>query len=184
MPRSNKTIAGLPNPCPIGLQSLRSILPGSLTLELCQAIAPHQTHTRRDTCCSAMLASSSRSTPHRNTHPSATLLDPQPLGSPLTVHARPQPRAGPTGHRDTCPPPPKLTTLQALLSPSYVWDDCTPPVGLPPPIRPCQAPAPCGMTGAPPAVAAPAWHETATFTSPPGTPPLDWSRPQLYRLPR
>jgi hypothetical protein len=53
MPRSNKGTAGLLNSCPVGLQSLCSIVLGSLLLGLSQATALPQTHTRWDTCPSA-----------------------------------------------------------------------------------------------------------------------------------
>jgi hypothetical protein len=58
MPLSNKRIAGLPNTHPVCLQTQCSVLPGSPPLELCQATALHQTHTRRDTRHSAVPTSS------------------------------------------------------------------------------------------------------------------------------
>jgi hypothetical protein len=141
MPLSNKGTAGLPNPHPVGLQSFCSILLGSLPLGLCQATALHQTHTRWATRPSVVPASScqTHTMPEYPSHdhgdpPHHSMLDPIP-------ELVPQLMGMPA-------PSPELTALQALLSPSNAWDDQTPPLGLSLPIRPCWAPAPCGMTGA------------------------------------
>jgi hypothetical protein len=66
-------------------------------------------------------------------------------------HSTPDPSPKPVPQLAGIPAPsPKPTALQVLLSPSYAWDDQTPPLGLSLPIRPCQAPALCGTIGAPP----------------------------------
>jgi hypothetical protein len=71
-----------------------------------------------------------RPTPCQNTCPSAMPLDPQPLGSPLPVHAWPQLKA--------C-----WDTLLSLPSPLL--------------FRPCWTPATCGKTGPPHHPSGPAW---------------------------
>jgi hypothetical protein len=111
-PQSNIRTEGLPNPCPVGLQSCCSILLGSPP--------PGCAHTCRDTCPSAVLA-----TAGRNARPLVVLLDQRPPGFPPPICTGPQPGAGPTACWDT--PPPKPTALQALLSSSYMPDDQNPP---------------------------------------------------------
>jgi hypothetical protein len=163
-PQSNKRTAGLPNSCPVCLQSLYSILPGSLAVPghspLCQ------THTRRDTCPLAMPASNPRPTPHRNTHPLAA--GSMTTGIPATSLHWTKAWSRSLSSLGT-------TTLQALLSHSHMWDDWTPT----PPIRPCLAQAPCAPLGQ-----APFWCKTAASTSLPGALPPGRSQPQLYRLAR
>jgi hypothetical protein len=72
----------------------------------------------------ASLQTQTGPTPCQDTHPTATPLDPWPLGSLAPERARTQPREGSTACWDTCPTQP--TTLQALLSSSYTWDNWTP----------------------------------------------------------
>jgi hypothetical protein len=163
MPRSNKRTASLPNPFPVGLQSRCSIWLRSLPLRLCQATAPQQTHTRgephlsghassthhQDTCSSVMLASSLRAHIMLGYPPFGCTAGSMTTGIPATLPC--QTPAWSWSH--SLPGymlPPKLTTLQALLSPSYTWNDRTTNPWTYLSIRPCWAPAMCGMTGAPP----------------------------------
>jgi hypothetical protein len=96
----------------------------------------------------------------------------------------PQPRAGSTDHWDTRPPP-KPTAVQALLSPTYAWDDRTPTPRIPPAHQALPGSSFMWNNWSPALLGqAPAWHKTAASTSLPGTPPLGWSQPQLYSLPR
>jgi hypothetical protein len=162
-PRSNKRTAGLPNPCPIGLQSRCSILPGCPPVGLHQATAPHQTHTLQD----PRLLGRTRSMYHWDSRPSATP-DPSPEPDPHSAGI----------------PALKPTAPWALLGPSYVWDDQIPAPRFPP-LRPHRAPATCGMTGAPPR-----WdrHQLGVRQlHPPACRdprPSGVARPQLYRLSR
>jgi hypothetical protein len=141
MPRSNKRRDGLPNPCPIGLQSYSSIQlalhPSGCTRPQPHAgpthggIPPLRPHRIQAPLWYLPLSHKgpqprARPTPCWDTHPLAMpwhghLLGPPPLGSPPPSHSGPQHRASPTTHRDTCP----------LSSMSF---------------RPCWAPA-GGMTG-------------------------------------
>jgi hypothetical protein len=63
-------------------------------------------------------------TPRQDPCPSAMLPDPRPPGFLPPICTGPQPRAGPTAHLATQTPEP--TALQALLSPSYVWNNWSP----------------------------------------------------------
>jgi hypothetical protein len=173
-PQSNIRTTGLPNPCPVGLQSHCSILPSSPPLSLHQATALCQTHTWWDTHPSAMLA-----TPRQNTHTLAVHPEPWQLGSLPPVCTRPLPGAGLTACWDTHPSP-WAHCLQALLSPSHTWDDQNPPH----PSGPAWLQLRVEQLEPHLLGQAPSWCETAVPTSQPGTLLPMWSRPQLYRLPR
>jgi hypothetical protein len=130
MPQSNKRTAGLPNPCLVGLQSCCSILLGSPPLGLCQAT--HGGIPAPQPCWPPASGPTPCWVPH---HPLATPLDLRSPGSPPPVRTGPQ--HGVQSHSSPgYPPPLEPTTLQALLSPSYAWDDRTPTTRTPPPIRP------------------------------------------------
>jgi hypothetical protein len=183
-PRSNKRTAGLPNPCPIGLQSRCSILSGSPPVGLHQSTAPHQTHTRWDTRPSAAPASSSQThtTPEylplgwatRSTTTGIPATRPQWIPAWSRPHSSPgypplpnpppfRPRCAPAMHGMTGPPTPRTPPAhQALSGSSSLWKD--------------WSPAPLEQ--------APVWCETAASTSLPGALPLRRSQPQLYSLPR
>jgi hypothetical protein len=148
MPLSNKRTTSLPNPSPVGLQSHCSIMPALHPLGCTRpqhstrpihggipAPQPHQPPAPKPTpCWNTCPWPSNQIHNHWDPHDQSTPdLSPEPV----------------TQLAGTADPSPTPTTLQALLSPNYVWDDRTPPLGLSPPIRTCWAPDPCGMTGAP-----------------------------------
>jgi hypothetical protein len=148
----------LPNPHPVGLQSRCSLLLASLPFRLLQATAPHRTHAwhdpglsdparsmhHGDSCPSAAPASSPEPDPHN-----AGIPTPWPGGTP--GQSRSNSSVGyPSAHSPSGPAEPQLCVGQLDPCPSDS-----------PPIRPCQAPALCGVTGAPPQPGVRQPHQTA-----------------------
>jgi hypothetical protein len=104
--------------------------------------------------------------PHHQSTPDPSLeLIPQVAGIPALSH--------------------KPTALQALLSPSYAWNDRTPPPQATPTHQALPGSSSVWNNWSPALLGqALAWCKTAAPTSLPGTPLLGQSQPQLYRLPR
>jgi hypothetical protein len=133
---------------------------GITTFQLCQSPAQNQTHTMTGY------------PPISHAARSKTTRIPTPWPRQTPARSRSHGLLG-------CPDP-QPTTVQALLSPSYVWNDQTSTPQTPPAHQAqmgCSSlwndwsPAPLGY--------APAWQETAKSTSPPGTPLIRQSQPQL-----
>jgi hypothetical protein len=122
-PLSNKRTAGLPNPCPIGLQFCCSFLPGSLPFGLSQVTAPCQTHTQWEPATRPCRWIHN----HRDPRHQSVLV-------PAWI--------GPTAHQDTRPSP-WAHCPSGPAEPQPRMGPRTPTS----PIRPCLTPAPCGMTG-------------------------------------
>jgi hypothetical protein len=137
IPPSNKRTAGRPNPHPVGLQNLCSILLGSPPPWLSQTTAQRQTKAWRD----PHLLGCTGSMHHRDTRPSAT---PGSSPVPQLVGIHP-PHPAYQLHLGQPEPTPLTATHQAQQGSSSMWNDWNP--------------TPLGQ--------APAWHETATSTSPP-----------------
>jgi hypothetical protein len=181
-PGSNTRTADLPNPRPVGLQSRCSVLPGSLSLNLCQPQPrARPTHGGYPPLNHAGFQPSGP-TPCWNTHPLAMLPHPWPPGSPPPVHTEPQPRPSSQGLPGY--PPTEPTALQTLLSPSYMWDNWTP--------TPWTSPTHQALLGSSSMWnnwsrallgPAPSWRGSAASTA--YQEPYPWSEwPQLHRLPR
>jgi hypothetical protein len=125
-PWSNKRTASLPNPCPVGLQSHCSILPGSLPLGMCQATALCQTHTWWDTRPSTALSSTPQTHITPEYLPLGHAAGPTTTGIPSSQSAK-DPSLEPVPQLTRLPaPPPESTAFQTLLSPSHTWDDQNP----------------------------------------------------------
>jgi hypothetical protein len=169
-PRSTKRIASLPSPCPIGLQSCFSALPGSPPLWSHRLPAPHQIHAPPESRLGA-----------------SSVLDPLPARIPT-----PQALTGSTSAQIH-------TSLGSLplgpcCDPSSTPDPClagVPCPSSPLPLRSCWTPAPHGMTGYMPCQnfypSGPAEHQllvTQPQTLPTGTPaPWVLLDPALPRYP-
>jgi hypothetical protein len=136
MPQSNKSTAGLPNPHPIGLQSLSSILLGSLPLGLCWI---HTPLGYPPLSSARPQLRGVRSTPWWDTRPSV-----------VPCHS-PEPVSWPPGSSS---PKQCLTPALSPLPFRPCWVSITQGTKRPHPsgsqtFWPCWAPTPCGTTRAP-----------------------------------
>jgi hypothetical protein len=138
MPQSNKITACLPNLCPIGLQSCCSIHPGSPPPQAVPSHSPAPDPHMAGSPPLQLLGFHESLGYLPLSHTDLQPWDPHYTGIPTPCHwiyhhwdphhlSALDPSPKPVLQLAGIPTPhPESTTLQALLSPSYVWDDQIP----------------------------------------------------------
>jgi hypothetical protein len=141
----NRRTAGLPNPCPLDLQNHCTFLLGSLPLRLRQATAPSGPDPHTAGCLPFSYTGLQPSDPHHAgisaPWPCRWMHDHWVLRHPVSPHPSPEPVSQLTGIPAHPPSPLSSGPAEPQLR---VGQPDPHPLGLPPPIRPCQSPALCG----------------------------------------